>query len=356
MNRMRSFIILVGLLVALGVVPRAANAAFIAPPPPGMPPKGKIMLGVGGHALTPKGFDKVAGGRHELHVVTVAWNESRSWSDALYHLLPDAQAGGYRLVLHIGAARVDNGREGRSPGAVARGAADRYFLDMSRVINDSGQIIYLRPPAEMNGHWSYWSAFNKNGSRRDANHTTRQYRRAFIRIALIARGGDVAKINIALKRNGMPPLKTSKTYLPRSGRIAMVFNPQGAGSPNVRGNMPKDYYPGRFWVDYVANDVYVQHGRAAWSANQALYDRYKAVHPFMIAEYAPWGYDDPRFVRSMFAWASTHPRVVGMSYFNGTAGATFRLSSKPRSLAVYRSFAKRARFQCLGLTAFNETC
>jgi hypothetical protein len=343
---------LLAALCALLALPAAASAAT----PPGMPPTGKVMLGVGGHALNPRGFDKVAGGRHELHVVTVPWNESRSWSDALYHLLPDAEAGGYRLVLHIGAARVDNGLEGRSPGAVAKGAADRYFLDMGQVINDSGQIIYLRPPAEMNGHWSYWSAFNRNGSRRDANHSTLQYRRAFIRIALIARGGDVARINASLARNGMPALKTSKSWLPSSGRIAMVFNPQGAGSPNVAGNQPKDYYPGRYVVDYVANDLYIQNGRAAWSANQALYDRYKAVHPFMIAEYAPWGYDDPAFIRKMFGWVNTHPRVVGLSYFNGTSGKTFRLSSKPRSLAAYRSFASQSRFTCLGLTAFNETC
>src|SRR5438045_712164 len=101
MTRMRTIFLVLGTLLALACSAASASAATT---PPGMPPAGKIMLGVGGHALTPTGFDKVTGGRHELHVVTVAWNESRSWSDALYHLLPDAEAGGYRLVLHIGAA------------------------------------------------------------------------------------------------------------------------------------------------------------------------------------------------------------------------------------------------------------
>lgn len=352
-TRSLPLVLLVAALAAFLVAPASAGAATA---PPGMPPKGRILLGVGGHALTIPQFDKLTRGRHELHLVTVPWNESRTWSDAMAHHLPNATAGGYRLIVHIGAARVDNGLEGRSPGAVARGAADRYFLDMGRVLNASNQYIYLRPPAEMNGHWSWWSAFNRNGSRRDANHSTLQYRRAFIRIALIARGGDVAKINLALGRHGMPALKTADTTLPRSGRIAMVFNPQGTGSPNVRGNQPKDYYPGRFWVDYVANDVYVQNGRAAWTANDALYARYAPYHPFMMAEYAPWGYDDPAFMRRMFTWAKAHPRVVALVYFNGTAGRTFALSRKPRSLATYRGYATQARFRCPAFTAFNATC
>jgi hypothetical protein len=349
---MRTIIALSAACLALLALPAVSSAA---PAPPGLPPSGKVMLGVGGHALTPTGFDALTGGRHELHLVTVPWNESRSWSDALYHLLPEAAAGGYRLVVHIGPNRVDNGLEGRSPGAVAIGKADRYFLDMSRTLNESNQFVYLRPPAEMNAHWSLWSAFNSNGSRRDSSHTTRQYRRAFIRIALIARGGDVARINASLARNGMPPLATSKSWLPSSGRIAMVFNPQGRGAPDVRGNQPVDYYPGRYWVDYVANDVYVQNGRANWTANDALYYRFN-MHPFLMGEYAPWGYDDPRFIRRMFAWSAAHPRVVGLVYFNGTAGKTFRLSSKPRSLAAYRALAAGTRYRCDAFTAFDSTC
>lgn len=337
----------------LSILAPTANAATT---PPGMPPKGRVMLGVGGHALTPRQFDAVAGGRHEIHLITVPWDESRTWNWALDNSLEAAASGGYRLMLHIGPQRSSDGREGRSPGAVSRGLADRYFLDMSRVINASGQTVYVRPPAEMNGHWSLWSAFNRSGSRRDADHSTRSYRRAFMRIALIARGGDVATINTTLLRNGMPTLKTSATTLPSSGRIATVFNPQAEGSPNVRGNQPQDYYPGRAVVDYVANDLYVQSGRAHWTAHEALYRRYAPVHPFMVAEYAPWGYDDPAFVRRMFSWVATHPRTVALMYFNGTSGKTFRLSVKPRTRAAYRGLVGQARYRCLGLTAFSDAC
>lgn len=324
--------------------------------PPGMPPTGKLMLGLGGTAIEPPAFDRLTGGTHELYLVTIPWNERRSWHDALDVRLEGAGRDGYRLIVHIGPNRVDNGREGRSPGAVSRGAADAYFLDMSRILNVSGQFAYVRPPAEMNGHWSLWSAYDANGSRRDADHSTRSYRRAFVRLALISRGGSVAKINTALRSNGMPPLRTSATILPSSGRIAMVWNPQGRGKPDIVGNQPKDYYPGRAWVDYVANDMYVQHGSAAWDANEAFYARFARVHPLLMAEYAPWGYDDPAFVRRMFAWAATHPRVVGLVYFNGTGGTTFRLATKRRTLATYRTLAGQARYRCAAFSAFVETC
>lgn len=351
-SRRLASIVPVALLLAALVAPASHAAAA----PPGMPPKGKVLLGMGGHATTPAAFDRLTGGIHDIHLITVPWNEQRTWSEALANQLPASAAGGYRLMLHIGPNRVENGREGRSPGAVARGLADRYFLDMSRVINESGQMVYVRPPAEMNGHWSLWSAFDRDGSRRDADHSTRSYRKAFIRIALISRGGDVAKINATLQRNGMPALKTTHASLPASGRIATVFNPQAEGSPNVRGNQPQDYYPGRAFVDYVANDLYAQSGRAHWTANEALYRRYAPAHPFMMAEYAPWGYDDPAFMRRMFQWVATHPRTVALMYFNGTSGSTFRLANKARSLTAYRTMARQARYRCAGLTAFSDAC
>jgi beta-mannanase len=358
MQRMRHRTSLRPLLLALA----SALAALLVPitavaaPVPAMPPAGKVLLGLGGHATNPAAFDDLTGARHGLYLITVPWNDLRTWDMALGRQLEDAEAGGYRLMVHIGTQRVEDGREAYSPGEVARGDTDAYLLDMSRVINESGQYVYVRPPAEMNGHWSHWSAFNANGSRRDADHSTRSYRSAFIRIALIARGGSVAAINRRLAVRGLPTLSTDATYLPRSGRVATVFNPQARGKPDVRGNQPQDYYPGRPFVDYVANDLYAQGGRAAWDAHEALYRRYAPAHPFMVAEYAPWGYDDPGFVERMFAWVASHPRTVALVYFNGTSGSTFRLEGKPRSLAAYRRLARHARYSCPGLGASSTAC
>ncbi len=353
MHRIVSRIVLLACLgsVAVGSTATAAPAVV-----PGMPPAGKVMLGLGGHATTPGAFSSLTGTRHDLFLITVPWNESRPWHMALGNQLDWAASGHYRLMVHIGPQRVDNGREGRSPGAVARGAADAYFVDMSRELNESNQWIYLRPPAEMNAHWSLWSAFDENGSRRNADHSTASYRKAFIRIALIARGGSVDTINARLRANGMPALRASATDLPSSGRIAMVFNPQARGKPDVRGNQPWDYYPGRTWVDYVANDLYAQSGRVAWDAHEALYKRYAKFHPFMVAEYAPWGYDDPGFVQRMFSWVSSHPRTVALTYFNGTSGNTFTLSRKPQTLSKYRSLARQSRYACAAFSPFVSTC
>ncbi len=346
---------LVLLLVVLAVLPARADAATAAAPP-GMPPRGKVMLGMGGHGESLASFAQRTRRPHDLYLVTVPWNEDRTWNMALDRQLQDAADGGYRLMVHLGTQRVGDGREGRSPGAVARGEADAYLLDLAAVLNDSNQFVYLRPPAEMNGHWSQWSAFDKSGRRRDADHSTRSYRNAFVRIALIAKGGGVVGINRRLALRGMPPVATDETYLPRSGRVATVFNPQARGKPDVRGNQAWDYYPGRPFVDYVANDLYAQRGRAAWAAHEALYRRYAPAHPFMVAEYAPWGYDDPRFMTQMFRWVASHPRTVALVYFNGTSGTTFRLSTKLRSLARYRLHARELRYRCPAFDAFTVTC
>ncbi|MCW2926149.1 MAG: hypothetical protein JWM86_117 [Thermoleophilia bacterium] len=351
----RPVLAVIAVLTALSALAPAASAA-VTRVPPGMPPAGKVMLGLGGNAIEPRQFDAMTGGTHDLFLITIPWNEARTWNEALDKRLAAAKATHHRLMVHIGTQRVDNGREGRSPGAVARGVADGYFLDMGRVLNASGQIVYLRPPAEMNGHWNHWAAFNANGSRRNADHSTLNYRRAFIRMTLIARGGDVARINVALRNNGMPPLRTAAAVLPSSGKIATVFNPQGRGAPDRRGNQPIDYYPGKAWVDYAANDLYAQSGRVNWKANEEFYARFAPSHPFIMAEYAPWGYDDPAFVKRMFAWASTHRRVVGLVYFNGTGGTSFRLATKPRTLAAYKVLARGLRYRCAALGPFTETC
>ncbi|MCZ4496041.1 MAG: Beta-mannanase-like [Thermoleophilia bacterium] len=345
------------ILAALLVAPTASAVAAALPAPPGMPPKGKVLLGVGGHELTPTTFDRMTGAKHDIHLVSVNWNESREggWAWALDSKVRDARKGGYRLMIHI-APNTNAGTEGRSPGAVARGLADRYLISFGQYVNATGEYVYVRPPAEMNGHWSLWAAYNRNGSKRNADHSTTNYRRAFIRMALISRGGEVAKINASLRRNGMPPLNTSATNLTSSGKISTVFNPQARGAPDVRGNQPWDYYPGKYVVDYVANDLYVQRGKAAWAAHDALYKKYAPTHPFMVAEYAPWGYDDPAFVKRMFQWVAARPRTVALMYFNGTGKNTFFLSKKPRSLAMYKSHAKAARYSCPGITATWHLC
>ncbi|MCW2972877.1 MAG: Beta-mannanase-like [Thermoleophilia bacterium] len=351
-------LLITGLLVALAAVFATGGAAHAgAVAPPGIPPAGKVMLGVAGSEAGPPQFNRLTGATHELHLVSINWNESREggWHYAIDSRFRDAKRGNYRLMIHV-APNKDNQLEGRSPGAVARGAADRYLLDLGAVVNERDEYVYIRPPAEMNGHWSVWAAYNKNGTQRNADHSTTNYRKAFIRMALIVRGGSVATINRALRANGMPALATSKAELPASGKVALVFNPQGRGAPDVAGNMPAAYYPGKAYVDYVANDVYEQGGKANWAAHEALYQRYAKAHPFIVAEFAPWGYDGASFVKKMFAWTAAHPRTVGLIYYNGSGSSIFRLAGKPRSVAAYKAAARAPRYRCAGLSGTNATC
>jgi hypothetical protein len=349
----------IGALVA--VLLYLYTSALPTPPPdpvgpPGMPPPGHVLLGTGGSDVTPRDFDQLTGAEHKIHLVTTNWNERRpgGWEWALVDRFDEGLRGNYRLMVHIGPS-TPTGAEGRSPGAVARGDGDFYLLDLGRIVNWSNQYIYIRPPGEMNGSWSPWSAFNADGTPRDADHAAIQYRRAFIRIAEIVRGGSVAAIDARLRAQSMPPLQTEDRELPSSGRVSLVWNPQAQGSPNVPGNQPADYYPGAQWVDYVADDLYAQKGHAAWAQNDALYARYSSTHPFMMAEWAPWAIDDPTFGTRMFEWVRRHPRTVALIYFNGTGNDTFHLSKKPTSIAAYRVNA-RALVLCASMTAYSHEC
>lgn len=327
-------------VLVLAIVAGDAAAAS----PPGMPPKGKVLLGVGGVASDPVRFGALTRQQHRIHVVSFGWGQGVGWGGSLNDWLAKAAAGDYRLMYHLTTTNA-SGRELITPGAIAAGKGDGALIAASDTFNSSGQIVYVRPMGEMNGHWNVWSAYNANGSRRNAAHSTANFRNAFRRISLIMRGGSVASINARLTALKLRPLATSRTELPRSGRVAIVWNPQAEGAPNLPGNMPRAYWPGGNYVDYVANDLYSIRGRAAWRQQEAFFRDFPRK-PFMLAEWAPWGTDEPSFITAMFAWAKARPRVVAVIYFNGTRSGVFTLSRKPRSLAAYRRAVRATRFRC----------
>jgi hypothetical protein len=106
---------------------------------------------------------------------------------------------------------------------------------------------------------------------------------AFRRTATIMRGGTRDDINTRLHALGMHGLQASLAAagIPPSGQVAMVWNPQGQGAPNVAGNQPHAYWPGGGYVDYVADDLYSQNFRAYWKGMQPLYNYGK---PFILGE------------------------------------------------------------------------
>jgi hypothetical protein len=223
-----------------------------------------------------------------------------------------------------------------TPRGLAMGENDQFLFELNAVIAKfEGDRFYVRPFPEMNGHWAGSCAFNKNGSPRDATHTTEWNRKALSRIAVLLRGGTNDLINLKLARLGLPGIdRDLATTVPK---LRIVWNPQGFGSPDVPGNAAQKYYPGDAFVDVVGNDLYDIKGHGAtWAAAEALYKAHPSK-PYAFPEWGLWGFDDPKFVRDMAKWVRAHNRVEFLAYFAGRPGSVWDLASKPQSRAAYRS-------------------
>jgi hypothetical protein len=237
------------------------------------------------------------------------------------------------LTLHT---KNHDGKEAITPRGIARGVGDRYLVQISEAASRFGKEAYIRPLAEMNGHWNYYCAYNSSGSYRGDSHSTRNFRRAFLRIYFIMKGGTRADINARLANIGMPPLRISHD-IPENPLVRVFWNPQGFGSPNLAKNSANSYYPGDQYVDVVGNDLYDQHFKAEWDANLALF-RSHPSKPYAIGEWGLWGIDDPAFVRDMASFVRGHPRVEAIVYYKSLRGGLFDLGSKPKSLAAYKRY------------------
>jgi hypothetical protein len=194
--------------------------------------------------------------------------------------------------------------------------------------------------AEMDGSWNAYSAYNADGSARDSAHSPAAFGRAWKRATLILRGGSLSHIDSELHRLGMPSLRASAD-LPRA-KVAMLWVPQVAGSPDVPGNQPRAYWPGRRWVDWVGTDFYGKFPN--FSGLTALYDAYPGM-PFMFGEWALWGSDDSGFVDRLFAWTGSHPRTRMLIYNQGIdPNGPFRLSKYPNAARELGRLLASAKF------------
>lgn len=225
--------------------------------------------------------------------------------------------------------------ETATPRDIALGRHDRFLMQLNSAIDQfKGDRFYLRPFPEMNGYWSAACAFNKNGSRRDAAHTTAWARKAFARIAIVSRGGSAQEMTRKLRALGLPGVPADLPVV--RSKLRLLWNPQGFGSPNLAGNSAAAYYPGDAYVDVIGDDLYFMAGRGAeWGAAEAMYKRWKK--PFAFPEWGLWGVDDPAFIRSMASWVKTHPRTELIAYYSGRPGSPWDLQNKPRSKAAYRT-------------------
>ena len=208
---------------------------------------------------------------------------------------------------------------------IAAGKGDGFLVALNRAISGFGGRVYLRPLAEMNGHWNVYSAFDQNGSSRGPAYSTATFRKAFARIYVIAHGGPDAAA--ALRRLGLPPVRGELAANPE---LRVIWNPQGYGAPDIPANSAQAYYPGDAYVDVVGNDLYDQGFKA-----ESLY-RAHPSKPHAFPEWGLWAIDDPAFVERMGTFVRTHPRVELIAYFDSKSGSTWDLASKPRSRLAYR--------------------
>lgn len=240
-------------------------------------------------------------------------------------------------------------REVIDPYAIAHGKGDGYPLWLNHDLASWGHPTYIRLMPEMNGHWNPYCAFNSDGSSRGSRHSTTWFRRAWRRFVVIVRGGKVSAINARLRRIGLSPLQPrgphKETGLPARiprPKVAVQWVPQTFGSPDLSSNGPRDYWPGRRYVDWVGLDMFSIYPN--FDGFNRFYRAYRGK-PFLIGEYGLWGEDNPGYVKRMFGWARRHRRTRMLVYYQGTeSDGPFKIWHHPQSRNVLRGTLNRKRY------------
>ena len=131
-------------------------------------------------------FDQQTTQHSRFRLVIMSWaqGESPQYFSSLFATMRDVPM----LGISTGGGE-GGGAESITAGQIARGAGDAMLIALNQSIASFGKPIYIRPLAEMNGHWNAYCAFNSNGSPRSADHSTASFRKAFARIYLIVHGG-----------------------------------------------------------------------------------------------------------------------------------------------------------------------
>ncbi len=267
---MRSFVLR---LLALGILamllfPASGTAATY-------PPKGRqLYMGVsdGGSKTDYFHFAKAAGQHIPVMQAFETWN---AWSQEAIQRWKRTETRGMLSISTTGCYGCGGVI---SPRSIRKGEGDRYLLTVNRKLAEWGKPTYIRLLPEMNGHWNPYAAFNEDGSSRGRSHKTAQFRKAWKRSVIIIKGGRTKTIDHKLRKNKMPPLKVGRKgndppprHLPEP-KVSFLWVPQTAGSPNVKGNGPRAYWPGGKYVDWIGADIYGKYPN--FSGLNALYKHF----------------------------------------------------------------------------------
>ncbi len=322
--RRRALLVLTLAALVLGLsAPSAWSSAYL-------PPKHEIFQGVAGQPIS--SYVQAAGKRPAVYEIFAAWGEY------LPGIFQDAANAHARLMLHI--TTGSGTQEMITPQQIAQGQGDAWLIAINQAMYGSGLVSYVRLMAEMDAYWNDYSAYNQDGSWRGPSHSTAAYRNAWRRVTLIMRGGKLSAIDATLHRLRMPPLRANHD-LPQP-RVAMLWVPQTSGAPDIAGNQPSNYWPGRQWVNWVGTDFYGKFPNFAGLSS--FYRSYPGL-PFVFGEWALWGSDDPGFVDGLFGWIGSHPRTRMLIYNQGVNPVgPLRLTSYPRAASELRRLLASPRF------------
>jgi hypothetical protein len=247
-----------------------------------------------------------------------------------------------------------------TPAQIAAGLGDHYLLRLNQSIESRGEPVYIRLFPEMNGHWNPYCAFNADGSSRGGDHRPQKLVEAWRRTVIIVRGGARRVINRRLRKSGMPRIYRAKSNrdriyerrdVPRRldpAPVSFMWVPQTFGSPNIPGNQPEDYWPGRRFVDWVGADIYSKFA-TAFDDLRRFQQRYRR-YPFVIGEYSPWDNDfSGAFTRKLLGWARRHQRVRMLIYYRSvTADNAFYITHYPGARRELRQALNKRRFDPFG--------
>ena len=312
----------------------AAVCAVLAPPAQAgtfAPPPGKVYSGLSGSTSANPYIEQVGSDVAVFGVFT-------KWGGQNEYAFRAAHEAGARLMLHVSTQDGYGTRELITPLGIARGEGDGYLRALNRRIAEAGEPVYVRLLAEMNQANNGYSAFDRNGRSRGPSHSTSAFRNAWRRSALILRGGPRAAIDARLSALHLPPLQGGSGDLPQP-QVALLWVPQTEGSPAIRANAPRAYWPGGRYVDWVGTDFYSRFPNFA--KLQRFYDDFRGK-PFVFGEWALWGRDDPAFVRRLFGWIGSHPRVQMQLYNQGKlTDGPFRLNRYPKAKSELRKQLKK---------------
>lgn len=300
-----------------------------------LPPGQGVFTGLSGGSSG--AFEREVGKHPAVDGVFVTWG--RTFESAF----GQASFNHARLMLHISTAQGYGAAEQITSRGIAEGAGDGYLLSLSARIVQSGEPVYIRLFPEMDNANNAYCAFNQDGSPRGSSHSTASFIAAWRRVVLIMRGGPVATIDGRLHALKLPSVRgTSAATLPHP-RVAFLWVPQTAGSPDTPANGPRPYYPGDAYVDWVGTDFYSRFPN--FSGLQRFYSEHPGK-PFAFGEWALWGGDSPEWVNQLFSFMASHHQVQMALYNQGERpNGPFRLTQYPRARGALRRRLSAKRFR-----------